>query len=220
MDQTLKKIVDLAPDRLHSLAYSRRPDTFLHQRSIDPDSMPSLADKMAMFNLMAEVLQDEGYTWVGIDCFARQRDALTDAQRDGSLHRNIIGYTAADCEIVLGFGTGAVSELPDMVVQNHMPIDDWGHALMADRLPVLHALALSKLDVGQRKAVNDLMCNTELKDYSTQIFEQGDGLLAQLYRDGLVTKDRNRVSVTDEGRFALHQRLSDASPVYRWALAV
>ena len=220
IDQTLKNIVDLAPDRLHSLAYSRRPDTFLHQRSIDPESMPSLGDKMAIFNLMVDVLQDEGYAWVGIDCFTRQGDELSQAQRDGTLHRNIIGYTPDDYQIVLGFGTAAVSELPDMVIQNHIPIDDWRHALLADRLPVLHGRSLSKAEVGQRRALNDLMCNTELKDYSAQIFEEGDGLLPQLYRDGLVRKDDSGISMTEEGRFALHQRWSESSPVDRWAAAI
>jgi oxygen-independent coproporphyrinogen-3 oxidase len=220
IDQTLRNIVELAPDRLHSLAYSRRPDTFLHQRSIDPDSMPSLADKLAMFNLMVDVLQDENYEWVGIDCFARQRDELSQAQRDGTLHRNVIGYTPDDYEIVLGFGTAAVSELPDMVIQNHMPIEDWRRALLGDRLPVLHGHALSKTEVSQRRALNDLMCNTKLKDYSAQIFEEGDGLLPQLYREGLVQQDDDGISVTEQGRYALHQRWSDSSPMFRRASAI
>ena len=63
------------------------------------------------------------------------------------------------------------------------------------------------------------MCNTKLRDYSAQIFEQGDGLLPQLYRDGMVIKDNEGISVTEEGRFALHQRWSDSSPVYRRAAA-
>ena len=107
-----------------------------------------------------------------------------------------------------------------MVIQNHIPIDDWRRALLADRLPVLHGRPLSKTEVVQRRALNDLMCNTNLKDYSAQIFEQGDGLLPQLYRDGLVTEDDGGISVTAEGRFALHQRWSDSSPVDRWAAAI
>ena len=219
IDRTLRNIIELAPDRLHTLAYSRRTDTFLHQRSIDPDSMPSLADKLAMFSLMVDVLQDESYEWVGIDCFARQRDALSQAQRDGTLHRNIIGYTPDDYEMVLGFGTSAVSELPDMVVQNHMPFEDWRQALLSDRLPVLHGQALSPTEVSRRRALNDLMCNTTLKNYSAQIFEQGDGLLRHLYREGLVQQRDDGITVTEEGRYALHQRWSESSPVFRRASA-
>lgn len=217
MESTLRGVLGLDPDRVMCLAYSRRPDIFHHQRSMDATTMPSLGDKMAMFNEVVNVLQGAGYAWIGLDCFAHEGDPLAIAQANHQLHRNQIGYTLHQYGTIVGFGTSAISELPGMAVQNETDLADWYTALWSDRLPVSNGVHLSNSDIDQRRALNDLMCNMELSQYSAHLFDDESGALARLQREGLIERHEDRIAVSEHGRFALHQRWGDSSPTFRWA---
>jgi oxygen-independent coproporphyrinogen-3 oxidase len=119
---------------------------------------------------------------------------------------------------VLGFGTGAVTELPGVYLQNHANIDDWNDALWVDRLPISSGCRLSPAQVDHRRVLSRLLCNMALENGASQVFPGEPGPLAEFKDRGFVAEDdRGRLAVTEQGRFALHQHWGDASPVYRWA---
>ena len=64
-------IAELGPDMLVCQQYTRRPQQFPHQAAIDERAMPSIAEKLAIFNAVAVGLEDEGYDWVGLNAFVR-----------------------------------------------------------------------------------------------------------------------------------------------------
>jgi oxygen-independent coproporphyrinogen-3 oxidase len=218
VSNTLRQVLLLAPDRVACFSYSRRPDVFTHQRAIDADSLPSLGDKLAMLNTIAEQLQGNGYVWIGLDCFARAQDSFTLAQSEQRLHRNWIGYTLHENTDMLGFGSHAVSELGDLCVQNHLLVPDWAHSVHHGQLPIGGGVHLSPGDCDRRRALNDLMCNLTLHDYAALRMREGEALsaLEELEQNGLVDVTPERVSVTPQGRLMLHQVWGDASPLYRW----
>jgi oxygen-independent coproporphyrinogen-3 oxidase len=215
---SLEQVLQLAPDRIACFAFSRRADIFAHQRALDTASLPSLADKMVMINSVADYLRANGYVWIGLDCVARDRDSFTLAQAEQRLHRNWIGYTLHDNTDLIGFGTHAVSELGDLCVQNYPLIPDWAHSIQGGQLPIGGGVRMSHGDRERRRALNDLMCNLTLRDYAALRMRQGDALsaLEELELQGIVDVRPDRVSVTPEGRFMLHQMWGDASPLYRW----
>ena len=215
--RTLRQLVELEPDRVACFSYSRRPASFQHQRAIDAGSIPSLADKMAMFNAVVEAMQAADYTWIGLDCFVRREDALSSAQLQRRLHRNWIGYTLHESRELLGFGTNAVSELKNLCVQNQLLIPNWKDAIRGGSLPVRGGMRLSDTDRERRNAMIDLMCNMELQDYAALTDASGESpTLAHLQRDGLVDISADRVAVTSHGRYMLHQIWGDSSPGHRW----
>ena len=215
--RTLRQLVELEPDRVACFSYSRRPESFQHQRAIDAGSIPSLADKMAMFNAVVEAMQAADYTWIGLDCFVRREDALSSAQLQRRLHRNWIGYTLHESRELLGFGTNAVSELKNLCVQNQLLIPNWKDAIRGGSLPVRGGMRLSDTDRERRNAMIDLMCNMELQDYAALTDASGESpTLAHLQRDGLVDISADRVAVTSHGRYMLHQIWGDSSPGHRW----
>lgn len=218
MRKTLEAALELAPERLLCLAYSRRPDTFRHQRSLDASAMPSLADRMVMFNLITETLEAAEYQWIGLDCFLHKDDELLQAQQAGKLRRNRIGYTCADADIRLGFGMHAVSELPGLVVQNHPDLQRWRDELWVDRLPVEHGARLSEQEMQTHTLLNTLLCNGELATAPDQLLDDDSNPLSRMREQGyIVANDSGGMAMSDAGRFVLHQSLGDASPVYRWA---
>ena len=215
--RTLRQLVELSPDRVACFSYSRRPESFQHQRAINADGIPSLADKMAMFNAVVEAMQAADYSWIGLDCFVRRGDALSSAQLQRRLHRNWIGSTLHESRELLGFGTNAVSELKNLCVQNQLLIPSWQEAIRGGSLPVRGGMRLSDTDRERRNAMIDLMCNMELQDYAALTDSSGEGsTLVHLQRDGLVDISADRVAVTSHGRYMLHQIWGDSSPGHRW----
>ena len=216
IQETVGRVVELAPERIVCHAFSRRPDIFKHQRAIDPSSLPSLADKVAMFNSACETMLENDYDWVGLDCFAHRDDPLAVARLDGRLHRNWVGYTSQHAGGLFGFGADAISQIGTANVQNEVQLDDWRQAIQSGRLPLQSGTLVSEAEQRRRQAMNDLICNLELSDYRDLLETDGDtNTLAELARDGLVQVTSEKIEVTEYGRFALHQLWGDASPHFR-----
>jgi oxygen-independent coproporphyrinogen-3 oxidase len=216
--RTIKQLLSLEPDRVACYTYSRRPDRFQHQRAVDQTQMPSLADKVAIFSRIVDGFCGDGYEWIGLDCFARPDDRIAQAHKAGQLHRNWIGYTAQPGRSILGFGSSSVSELSTICVQNHPDIEAWRERLEQGELPVRAGQIMSPAARARRHALSDLMCNLQIDNAEqlTRDGEEGDPALLALRDDGFVEISGNRVSITEAGRYSLHQLWGDSSPSYRW----
>lgn len=216
IQETVGRMVELAPERIVCHAFSRRPDIFKHQRAIETSSLPSLADKVAMFNSACVAMLENDYDWVGLDCFAQRDDPLSVARLDGKLHRNWVGYTAQHAGDLFGFGADAISQIGSANVQNQVQLDDWRQSIESGNLPLQSGMLVSEPERRRRQAMNDLMCNLQLSDYRDLLETNGEtNTLAELERDGLVQVTPEKIEVTEYGRFALHQLWGDASPHFR-----
>ena len=220
--ETIQKLLFLEPDRISCYSFSRRPERFQHQHAVDSKQMPSLADKLAIFSRIVDGLCGADYEWVGLDCFARSDDRITQAQQAGTLQRNWIGYTDRTGRSLLGFGSSAVSDLPTIHARNQLTIEQWQHSLQHGQLPVEHCETMTTDDRRRRNALSDLMCNLRGDGTAFAVNDDGsrDSALQGLCENGLVELDGDRVSVTESGRYALHQLWGDASPSYRWGQPV
>ena len=77
---------------------------FPHQIAVDTQHLPSLTDRMVMFNQVQTDLTQAGYEWVGLNMFAKPQHELALAQREGTLALNVLGY-GTDVDLsVLGVG--------------------------------------------------------------------------------------------------------------------
>jgi len=216
---TIDKLVELNPDRIACYTYSRRPQLFQHQHAVDQGQLPSLADKVAIFSRIVDGLSEAGYEWIGLDCFARDGDPITTAHKAGTLHRNWIGYTSSPGRSLIGLGSSATSDLSTICVRNQTSIEHWRSALERGELPVDKGTPLSEEQRERRRALSDLMCN--LQHSSTEPFDVAhDETLLALQEEGFVEINAGGVSVTETGRYALHQLWGDASPSYRWGSLV
>ena len=99
--QTLQSVVQLRPERIALYAYAHLPARFKPQRHINSSDLPSGEAKTNMLSQAIDVLQAEGYVYIGMDHFALPEDALAIAKRQGRLHRNFQGYTTQpDCDLI------------------------------------------------------------------------------------------------------------------------
>ena len=212
---SIAMIAELAPDMLVCQQYTRRPQQFPHQAALDDDAMPSLAEKLAIFNAVAVGLESEGYEWIGLNAFVRPGHALSEAQTNGTLRYSAIGYSENEVSQVLGAGLGAVSEVGDVVAQNFVDIDAWQIAIAQGRLATQVLIETSEFEVARRSVMRRLMCNSEVSILSV---DQPDvlTLVESLESQGYTEKRDAFIYLTELGRMALPHFWSDSSPRFRW----
>lgn len=212
---SIAMIAELAPDMLVCQQYTRRPQQFPHQAALDDDAMPSLAEKLAIFNAVAVGLESEGYEWIGLNAFVRPGHALSEAQTNGTLRYSAFGYSENEVSQVLGAGLGAVSEVGDVVAQNFVDIDAWQIAIAQGRLATQVLIETSEFEVARRSVMRRLMCNSEV---SISSVDQPDvlTLVESLESQGYTEKRDAFIYLTELGRMALPHFWSDSSPRFRW----
>ncbi len=215
--RSIKDLLDLSPDRLVCSAFSRKPEVFDHHRAIASPDLPSLADRLIMFNAVVDEMEAAGYTWIGLDSFALETDDLALAQEQQRLHHNWMGYNSHGSPNLLGFGASAISEVGNVCVQNHLATEDWSAAIEADQLPVRGGVRLGEEAHRQRSAVSGLLCNMELSDYADATpsqFHESDA--RELEAQGVLRMESGNMYVTDEGRYVLHHYWNHGLRRHRW----
>jgi oxygen-independent coproporphyrinogen-3 oxidase len=165
-----------------------------------------------LLELAINKLSDAGYQYIGMDHFALPDDELAQAQERGGLHRNFMGYTTHSDSDLIGLGVSAISHIGDSYSQNPRDLASWQAAIDAGHLPVFRGMHLSEDDQLRADLIQQLMCQGEVpvlalerrydidfSNYFADALEQ----LKPLQADGLVRVERERITVTSQGRLLL-----------------
>lgn len=211
---TLEQIIELNPARIAVTDYAHRPHQFASQRRINAADLPSAAEKLAILHATVERLGQAGYVHIGMDHFARPDDSLVTARQNGTLQRNLQGYTShADCDL-LGLGVSAISRVDDVYAQNPAHLGHYENALDSGRLATARGLRLSRDDRIRRVAIERLMCDGRLDLAATgqrfqvdasRYFARALEQLAEATRDGLIEQSGDVITATPAGRLVLRQ---------------
>jgi oxygen-independent coproporphyrinogen-3 oxidase len=212
IENTLKKVIQLRPDRIACYNYAHLPERFSSQRSIDRLNLPSPAARIDLHMLICERLQEGGYAHIGMDHFALPTDELFLAQSTGNLQRNFQGYSLRKAEDTLGIGVSAISHIGDYYSQNECDIEKYYKHLDSDELPVERAYKLTAEDKLRRHIIMSLICQLELDitkcnvrygiDFK-QNFASLEPALEDMVKDGLIARSSAKIKITDTGRFFL-----------------
>ncbi len=208
-------IAELGPDVLLCQQYTRRPHQFPHQAAIDESAMPSLAEKLAIFNSVVVGLENRGYEWIGLNAFVKQGHPLAVAQQNRTLEFNTLGYSAVKSEQTLGAGIGAVSEIDDVVAQNYVDLDAWKIAVKQGHLATQVLVESSEFELARRSVMRRLMCNVSVPVSALTTPKVAD-LIDSLESQGYTEREGGFVYLTSLGRLALPHFWSDSSPRFRW----
>jgi oxygen-independent coproporphyrinogen-3 oxidase len=210
--RTLEAALALLPDRLACFSYAHVPWMHANQKRIDTTLLPAAHVKFGLFEQAIVTLRAAGYSWIGLDHFARFDDELALAQRERRLFRNFMGYTVMPATHLLAFGTSAIGEVAGRFVQNNPKLGAYQKSLDDHRLPVVRGHRLSNDDRLRREVILHLMCNLELP-YALTSERFGaplDVLLPdeferlRAYRaEGFIDELPDRLVVTELGRYFL-----------------
>jgi oxygen-independent coproporphyrinogen-3 oxidase len=206
---TLRRIIELAPDRIAMYNYAHLPHRFPPQRRIKEEDLPGSAAKLDILHSAIDQLSAAGYDYIGMDHFARPDDELSIAQHNRSLHRNFQGYSAhAQCDSI-GFGVSAISQIHDNFSQNTTSLEDYHSCLDQGHLPIVRGYHSHDDDLLRRDIIQQLVCHFRLDtrligktwniDFN-QYFAAELERLAVMEDDGLVKFDTDGLIVLEPGR--------------------
>lgn len=191
----LECLLDLSPDRV--LCHAAQSSFAETTGGLASTSQPlTHAQKLSMFVSMLAVFEERGYEWVGVSGFAKPADPWCDAQREGRLFRNWIGYTTERAFSVLGFGLGAVSELPGLIAQNFDDLRAWSARVSEGLPPVAKGVELSELKTRERKLLGLLSANLNAEAPKAM----DSVIVDELKESGVVEAIDGRVTLTPFGR--------------------
>ena len=212
-EQSMEAILSLAPDWLVCLPFHRRESLFPHQIAVHSEHLPSLADRMVMFNQVQMDFTEAGYEWVGLNVFAKPDHPLAVAQREGTLALNVLGYGVADLA-VLGIGLGALGELPGLVTQNQTRLSAWHNQVETGVLSVASAIRSDDSDTLQRMVMRNLMCRQSISvDSLTE--SQREKWILPLTGQGYAEEVAGLYRLTELGLTVLPHVWTDSSPAFR-----
>ena len=212
-NRTLDLLMTAPPDRLSVFNYAHLPWRFPAQRRIHEKDLPSSQEKLRILETCIHWLTEAGYSYIGMDHFARPQDSLTRAQLDGTLGRNFQGYsTHADCDLV-GVGVSAISQVENCYSQNLKELAPYHRAVEKGRLAVDRGYRLSGDDQIRRRVIDHLICfgRADLKAIlaPSQLapktyFVSELAALNIMATDGLLSVDEeSNIQVTPAGRFLI-----------------
>lgn len=213
VEETLRTVIALAPDRISYYNYAHLPERFPAQRAIHDADLPDAGVKLQMLTLLIKTLTEAGYLYIGMDHFVKAGDPLAVAQATGKLCRNFQGYSVNKAQDLIGLGVSSISNVQGMYVQNALQVDAYYQALDENRLPVIKGVASTPEDVLRRDIIQQLSCYRYLdidrieQQYGIDFKEHFHAVLpelAQFERDGLLSLSQaGKLYVSADGSLLL-----------------
>jgi len=210
--ETIKKVINISPDRIAIYNFAYLPNLFKMQQQIKKEDLPGSKTKLDMFNEAIRLLEGAGYIFIGMDHFAKKSDALKIAQDQGKLHRNFQGYsTNSNCDII-GFGITGISKINNTYSQNIKSPEEYHNALSDKQIPVLRGYQLTFDDEIRREVISQLMCHfrIEFNDIENiykinfyDYFSNELNILTSYENDRLLTINYNSIKISPKGRLLI-----------------
>ena len=162
LDDTLQKVLDLAPDRVALFGYAHVPWMSKRQQLIDETALPREVERHQLAEQAAAVFHRAGLIPIGIDHFARPGDGLAQAAASGHLRRNFQGYTDDTCPTLIGLGASSISRLPTGYIQNAAATPAYVQRIEGEELAGARGHMMTADDLLRARAIEMLMCDFRL----------------------------------------------------------
>ncbi len=204
MENTIRKTMELKPDRLAFYSYAHVPwIKGVGQRGFDEKDLPSGEEKRKLYENGKQLLEDLGYKEVGMDHFALEHDDLYQSMINGKIHRNFMGYSSSKTQLMVGLGMSSISDSWYVFAQNEKSVEEYQKLVEEGEIPVVKGHILSEEDLLIRKHILNLMCRLETSWDAQNFVSELDNSLIQLEEmeeDGLVIIEENGIKITEKGR--------------------
>ncbi|RDI60729.1 oxygen-independent coproporphyrinogen III oxidase [Microvirga subterranea] len=207
--ESVRRSIELRPERFSVFGYAHVPSFKKHQRKIDEAALPDGAARYAQAEAIAEALTAAGYRRIGLDHYALPDDTMVQAQDDGVLHRNFQGYTTDPSDVLIGFGSSAIGRLTQGYSQNEVVIGRYAERILQGELATAKGYALTPDDRLRADLIERVMCDFKVDvqevcarhGTAPESILQAIPRLRMLEQDGIIRLDGNVLSVNDDTRF-------------------
>ena len=213
IQETLRQVIALSPDRISYYSYAHLPERFPAQRAIDAQDLPTPAQRLEILTTIIDTLTGAGYLYIGIDHFVKNSDSLALAKAQGKLCRNFQGYSIDKAADLIGLGVSSISTAGNVFAQNEVQLERYYQALDANQLPIARGVVSGEEDALRCEIIEQLSCFRALdisgieRDYCIDFNEHFRLLLPELEqfeRDGLIMWQKQKaLTVTADGTLLL-----------------
>lgn len=204
MEYTIRKTLELKPDRLAFYSYAHVPWVKgVGQRGFDENDLPSGEEKRRLYEDGKKLLQELGYIEVGMDHFSLEHDDLYQSLIQKKLHRNFMGYTSSKTQLMVGLGMSSISDSWYAFAQNVKTVEEYQKIVEEGEIPVVKGHILNDEDLLIRRNILNLMCQLEttFKDINAiPELQNAFAMLDEMQRDELVEINGNQIKITEKGR--------------------
>ncbi|MCY0970191.1 oxygen-independent coproporphyrinogen III oxidase [Chryseobacterium wangxinyae] len=204
MEHTIRKTMELKPDRLAFYSYAHVPWVKgVGQRGFDENDLPSGEEKRRLYEDGKRLLENLGYIEVGMDHFSLEHDDLYQSLIQKKLHRNFMGYTSSNTQLMVGLGMSAISDSWYAFAQNVKTVEEYQKIVEEGVIPVVKGHILNDEDLLVRRHILNLMCQLETTfdvHNSFPELENAFEMLKEMERDELVEIHNNQIKITEKGR--------------------
>jgi oxygen-independent coproporphyrinogen-3 oxidase len=164
--KSFKNTIDLvnqfSPERITLLKYAHMPELRRHMKLIKEPDLPSEENLPDMFIDAVMGLTKAGYTWVGIDNFAKQSDDLAKASKGKTVWRTFNGFTPGRTKNMIGLGPTSTAAFGGVYVQSVYELKEYYSCIDNDQFPVLRGYVMKPQDLIIREVIFGLLCNLEI----------------------------------------------------------
>lgn len=206
--ETIDRVIGLQPDRVAMFSYAHVPWLKKQQGSF-ARHLPEGMEKFRIFRTGLEHFLNAGYSYIGMDHFARPTDELALAQHDRTLHRNFQGYTTKAGAALYGMGVSAISGIDAAYAQNYRDLSGYESAIERRGIATMRGYRLTRDDEIRRSVISRLLCHTVIPkaevssefgiDFDRYFADEVERL-KEYVGDGLVQADPAEIRVTMLGR--------------------
>ena len=216
--KTTDLTIELRPDRIALYSLAIVPWIKPAQKKFTDDQLAKGQDKRDLYEIARGKLLAAGYLEIGMDHFALPEDELFKSIEKNTLHRNFMGYTPYETDVLLGLGVSSISETKNCFHQNEKVLKVYKQRLQNDEVPTFRGHMHSDEDIFYRDLILKVMTTWELK-VPSEILTALEGRLKPLIEDELVTLKDNVLQVTPLGKpfirnicMTLDKRMLDKKP--------
>ena len=204
LTDTIEEVLRLKPDRIAFYSYAHVPWIKPGQRRYTENDLPSPESKQELYELGRKLLKEGGYVEIGMDHFTLATDSLYEAEKNGTLHRNFMGYTHQYSRLMIGLGVSSISDTWDAFAQNVKTVETYQELVNEGEFPIVKGHMLNNTDLLIRKHILNIMCrgytNWTALDMENEVFAEGMERMRWLAQDGLVFLSPYEMQVTSCGK--------------------
>lgn len=198
----------LNPNRIAFFAYAHVHWMKKHMQLIQEEDLPNDASRIEMFSLASQLLKQQGYFAIGLDHFAKPKDAMALALKTKTLKRNFQGYSIESASHLIGLGTSSISQLGNRYAQNTSDLKLYKSNILNHTLPIVRGIEISLEDQLRKAIIDDIMCYLEVDlkkqctafNYPFDYFDSELRSLDNLVKDGLVSINDHVIQIHPKAR--------------------
>ena len=202
---TIERTQELKPDRIAYYSYAHVPwIKGVGQRGYDENDLPKDHEKRELYEVGKQMFDDLGYVEIGMDHFALKTDNMYTSMADKTLHRNFMGYTTNNTQLMIGLGMSSISDSWYSFAQNAKTVEEYTKIVEEGKIPIFRGHLLNEEDEIIRRHILNIMCHFETSWADPKL--QFEGMneirtrLEEMEKDGLVQFIENGIVVPEEAR--------------------